>query len=35
VVGAINVLRAGHAQLACGDIDSIGCLAQEPPKSVA
>jgi putative transposase len=35
VVGAINVLRAGHAQLACGDIDSVSDLAQEPPKSVA
>ena len=35
VVGAINVLRAGHAQLACGDIESISNQAQEPLKSIA
>ena len=35
VVGAINVLRAGHAQLACGDIGSVSTQAQEPLKSAA
>ena len=35
LVGALNVLRAGHAQLACGDIDLIGGLAQEPARLVA
>ena len=35
VVGAINVLRAGHAQLACGDIESISNQAQEPLKNIA
>ncbi|MGK7875394.1 MAG: RNA-guided endonuclease InsQ/TnpB family protein [Xenococcaceae cyanobacterium] len=28
-VGALNVLRAGHARLACGDIDLVVGLAQE------
>ena len=31
-VGALNVLRAGHARLACGDIDLVGGLAQEPAQ---
>lgn len=35
VVGAINVLRAGHAHLACGDIGGVSCQAQEPPKVAA
>ena len=41
VVGAINVLRAGHAQLAgngqlaCGDIGSVSFQAQEPLKDAA
>lgn len=35
VVGAMNVLRAGHAQLACGDIEGISSQAQEPPKEAA
>lgn len=34
-VGALNVLRAGYAQLACGDIDLVGGLAQEPARTVA
>ena len=34
-VGALNVLRAGHAQLACGDIDLVGGLAQEPAQLAA
>ena len=32
VVGAINILRAGHARLASGDTRSVGSLAQEPAK---
>ena len=35
LVGALNVLRAGHAQLACGDIDLVGGLAQEPARIAA
>ena len=34
-VGALNVLRAGHARLACGDIDLVGGLAQEPAQLAA
>ena len=34
-VGALNVLRAGHARLACGDIDLVGGLAQEPAQIAA
>ncbi len=34
-VGALNVLRAGHARIACGDIDLIGGLAQEPAQMTA
>ena len=34
-VGALNVLRAGHAQLARGDIDLVGGLAQEPAQMAA
>lgn len=33
VVGAINVLRAGHARLACGETSLIGASAQEPAKA--
>ncbi len=34
-VGAVNVLkRAGHVRLACGDIDLVGGLAQEPAQLV-
>lgn len=35
LVGAINILRAGHARLACGDIDDISCQAQESSRSAA
>ena len=36
LVGALNVLkRAGHAQIACGDIDLIRGLAQEPAQITA
>ena len=35
VVGAKNVLRAGHAQLACGDIADISLQAQESPTVAA
>lgn len=36
LVGALNVLkRAGHAQIACGDIDLIRGLAQEPAQIAA
>jgi putative transposase len=35
IVGAMNVLRAGHAQLACGDMESGSSSAQEPLKCVA
>ena len=31
-VGAQNILRAGHAQLACGKIGLVGGLAQEPAQ---
>ena len=34
-VGAMNVLRAGHAQLACGDIANSGSGAQETSRLVA
>lgn len=34
-VGAMNVLRAGHAQLACGDIANGGSGAQETARLVA
>lgn len=33
LVGAINVLRAGHARLACGDTSLIGTSAQEPAEA--
>ncbi|WP_213457869.1 RNA-guided endonuclease TnpB family protein [Thiocapsa sp.] len=33
LVGAINVLRAGHARLACGDTSLIGASAQEPAEA--
>ena len=32
-VGAINVLRAGHARLACGDTSLVGASAQEPAEA--
>jgi putative transposase len=32
-VGAINVLRAGHARLACGDTSPEGASAQEPTEA--
>ena len=35
VVGAINVLRAGHARLACGETSPIGASAQEPTEATA
>ncbi|MGK7950391.1 MAG: RNA-guided endonuclease InsQ/TnpB family protein [Xenococcaceae cyanobacterium] len=35
LVGAVNVLRAGHAQLACGDISLVGAIAQEPALTSA
>lgn len=34
-VGAVNVLRAGHVRLACGDIGNISFQAQESHKVVA
>ena len=33
VVGAINVLRAGHARLACGETSPVGASAQEPTEA--
>jgi putative transposase len=33
LVGAINVLRAGHARLACGDASLVGASAQEPAEA--
>lgn len=34
VVGAINILRAGHARLACGDTSpEVGASAQEPTEA--
>ncbi|WP_295588005.1 transposase [uncultured Lamprocystis sp.] len=33
LVGAINVLRAGHARLACGETSLIGASAQEPAEA--
>ena len=34
VVGAINILRAGHARLACGDtLSARGTMAQEPTEA--
>jgi len=33
LVGAINVLRAGHARLACGDTSLVGASAQEPAEA--
>ncbi len=35
LVGAINVLRAGHARLACGDTSPIGASAQEPTEATS
>ena len=35
IVGAINVLRAGHAHLACGYIGNISCQAQETTRDAA
>ena len=35
VVSAKNVLRAGHAQLACGDIVDVSLQAQESSKVAA
>ena len=35
VVGALNILRAGHVQLASGDIGCISDQAQESPKVTA
>ena len=35
IVGAVNVLRAGHVQLACGDIGSINYQAQESSEVAA
>ncbi|WP_425487139.1 hypothetical protein [Microvirga arsenatis] len=32
-VGAINVLRAGHARLACGETSPVGASAQEPTEA--
>jgi len=32
LVGAINVLRAGHARLACAEISLVGASGQDPPK---
>jgi len=32
-VGAINILRAGHARLACGDTSPVGASAQEPTEA--
>ena len=35
LVGAINILRAGHARLACGDtLPGVGASAQEPAEAV-
>lgn len=34
LVGAINILRAGHARLACGDTSpAVGASAQEPTEA--
>ena len=33
LVGAINVLRAGHARLACGDTSPVGASAREPAEA--
>ena len=35
LVGAINVLRAGHAHLACGDTASVSLGAQESSRVAA
>jgi putative transposase len=34
VVGAINVLRAGHARIACGETSLVGASAQEPTEAI-
>jgi putative transposase len=34
-VAAINILRAGHARIACGDTGLVGGLAQEPSRLAA
>jgi putative transposase len=34
VVGAINVLRAGHARIACGETSPVGASAQEPTEAI-
>jgi putative transposase len=34
LVGAVNVLRAGHARLACGETSPIRALAQEPSEAI-
>ena len=33
LVGAINILRAGHARLACGETSPVGASAQEPTEA--
>ncbi|WPL18981.1 Putative transposase DNA-binding domain protein [Thiorhodovibrio winogradskyi] len=33
LVGAINVLRAGHARLACGETSLVGASTQEPTEA--
>jgi putative transposase len=35
LVGAINVLRAGHARLACEVNGEVGCQQQEPTEAAA
>jgi putative transposase len=34
IVGAINILRAGHAQLACGEMVHLGHLMKQEPTEV-
>ena len=34
LVGATNILRAGHAQLACADTTSVRTLGQEPTEGI-
>jgi putative transposase len=35
LVGAINILRAGHAQLTCGEMAQLGCSMNQEPSEVA
>jgi putative transposase len=35
VVGAINILRAGHARLACGELVQLDCSMNQEPTEVA